>query len=585
MATSPIKEENTVASYTITSNGTEIPSDYGVMSISVSQRINTIAEAQISVRDGNASDQLFRITDAKTFEPGTKITISLGYNSKNKTVFSGIVIKQSISVDESGTNLSITCKDDLVKITKSKSKLVLSNAPYSDAIEQIATKAGIAKKVTATKVKQEKIVQYDATDWDFIVKNAESNGMVVLTDSGTLVVEPPSLSATPQIGLTYGRDILGMNVDIEAVHQYQTVIASFWDIDQQKQVEVEASKPAENKQGNLSDAQLSAVLSSTFRLDNVVYTSQEEAQAAADATLLKSDLARYQGGITFQGSLDIKPNMLIDLAGLGDRFNGNAYVSSVSHTLNNGQWRTEIQIGMSSEWFSQKVATSTGPEASGALKGAKGLQTAKVVQIYSGAGEDKAPEKEFKVALKIPTMNEDTEELIWARLSTFYASNGFGTFFYPEENDEVIIGFVQGDPRSPIILGSVYSSALPTPVPIENANNYIKALVTKSKMQFQFDDENIVMTFTTPNNNTITISDKDKGISIVDENSNKITLNADGITVESASSLTLKAAQEVSIQGQSVTIKASSKVSVSGQSCEINGGSSTDIKGAQINLN
>ena len=584
MPTSPIKEGDTVASCAITSDGTEIPDYYGIMSIRVSQQINTLADAQISIRDGNASDQVFRITDAKTFEPGAKIVISLGYKSNDEVVFSGIVTKQSIRVDDSGTNLDVTCKDSLIKLTKSKSKVVLSDALDSNAIEKIATNAGIEKKVTATKVTQEKIVQYNATDWDFVVNKAELNGMVVLTDAGKLVVAAPNPNATPEIGLTYGKDILGMSTEIEADHQYEAVTGSFWDVDQQEMVKVEAKEPAENKQGDLSDQQLSAVLSSTSTVDNLVPTSQEDAQAIADAAMLKSRLSRYRGSISFQGSSKIKPNTLIALKGLGERFDGNAYVSSVSHTMSNGQWHTEVQLGMSPEWFSEKTATSTGPTASGALKGVKGLQTAKVVEIYSESEEAaKAPEKEFKVALKIPAIS-DQEELVWARLSTFYASNGFGAFFYPEENDEVIVGFINGDPRFPVILGSVYSSALPTPVPIEDANNYTKALVTKSKMQLQFDDEKKVLTIATPNKNTITISDEDKGIAISDENENKINMNDKGITVESASSMTLKAAKDLNIQGESVTIKADSTVSVQGQACKISGDASTDIKGAEINL-
>ncbi|MDO5968963.1 type VI secretion system tip protein VgrG [Flavivirga aquimarina] len=587
MAESPIIKGNNIISFTITSNGSEVPDTYGVMSISISQEVNVIASAQISIRDGNPSDQLFKITDSDTFEPGSEIEISLGYNNKDTKIFSGVVIKQSIKIDDSGTSLQVACKDTILKATKSKSKVVLTKAIDSKAIEQIADNLGIKKEVTPSSVIQDKIVQYTATDWDFIVNKAELNGMVVITDMGKLVVSPPPIDTTPEIGLKLGRDILEMDTEIEATNQYESITGSYWDPDSQELVSVEADDVSENEQGDLSGSELEGVLSADQTLDTSVPISQEATQAWVDAAKLKNELSRYRGNITFQGSALIKPNSLILLEGLGDRFNGNAYVSSVSHSMSDGQWRTEIGIGLSPDWFSEKTSSSMGPTASGSLKGVKGLQTAIVKSIYETPSSDNEDqEKEFKVELEIPAINNESET-VWARLSTFYASSGVGAFFYPEEGDEVIIGFMDGDPRFPIIIGSVYSSKNAPPVTIGDDNNYIKTLMTKSQLEIQFDDENIVMTMMTPNKNIITISDKDEGITIVDENSNSIQMNDKGITIQSDSSLTIKATNDLTIQGNSVTIKADKTVSISGNSgCTMSSsGGNTSISGTMVNLN
>ncbi|WP_394749658.1 type VI secretion system tip protein VgrG [Spongiimicrobium salis] len=594
MANSPIQEGNTILSYTIESDGSPIPDTYGVTSISISQEINVIATAQITLRDGNAADQMFKITDAGTFEPGVKIEISLGYNGNNEKVFSGIVVTQSIQIGDSGTTLQISCKDSVVKATKSKSKLVLENKKDSDAMEQIASTLKLSKSIAETEVEHESIVQYNATDWDFIVNRAELNGMVVVTDKGTLTVAKPPVDATPEIGLKYGRDILEMDTKLETTDQYESVSGSYWDVDQQEQVSVSASEPSLNKQGDLSVSELDDVLSASNELNAAVPLTQEETQSWADAAMLKYRLSRFQGNISFQGSSSIKANSMISLEGLGTRFNGNAYVSAVSHSLSDGQWKTEVTIGLSKEWFSEKVASSSGSVASGALKGVKGLQVGKVQSIYD---ED---EKEFRVQVQIPVINNKTE-MLWARLSTFYASENFGAFFYPEEGDEVIVGFIDGDPRFPIILGSVYSSALPPPVPIEDANNNIKMLMTKSQLQFQFDDENVVMTLVTPNKNTLVISDADKGVTITDENENQIQLNDSGITIESKSSMTIKAADDLTIQASSITVKADNSVDISGGTidasanqsvsisgnteCTVSSSGQTNVKGTMVNLN
>ena len=45
---------------------------------------------------------------------------------------------------------------------------------------------------------------------------------------------------------------------------------------------------------------------------------------------------------------------------------------------------------------------------------------------------------------------------IWARMIFEDAGNNRGKIFWPEKDDEVIIGFLNSDPRNPIVLGSLF---------------------------------------------------------------------------------------------------------------------------------
>ncbi|GAA0712127.1 VgrG-related protein [Aquimarina litoralis] len=593
MASSPIVEGNHLVTFTITSGGSDIPDTYQILDIKTTQEVNKIAEAEITILDGNTATQDFEVTSADTFAPGAEIEISLGYESTNTSVFKGIVTKQSIKVDGSGSQLLVTCKDAVITSTVGRKNAVFLDSTDSDIIEQIAGNYSFSNAVTASTATHEEVVQFYATDWDFIVSRAEVNGMIVYTDSGTLTVDTPDVSSDPELSLQFGYDIIELDAQIDAVSQYSSVEGNSWDMDNQALTNVTASEPTVNEQGNLSGSTLGDVLSVTNVLNTSVPITSDSVQAWADAALLKSRLSRFSGTIVFQGSALAKVNSLIQLQGLGDRFNGNAFISGVTHTIEDGQWHTEVKIGLSVDWFTQKNNT-TAPEASGLLQGIRGLQTGVVKQIYEDEGG------EYRVEVQIPLLDDDTATA-WARMSTFYASNGIGAFFYPEVGDEVILGFMNNDPRFPIILGSVYSTALPPPVDIADANNYIKMLMTKSQLQIQFDDENIVMTMVTPNNNTIVISDQDEGITITDQNSNQIQMNGDGITVESQSSMTIKAADDLTIQASSITISADNDVSVSGGSisisadqsvsmsgnsgCDISSSAETNISGSMVNLN
>ncbi len=594
MASSPIISGNNLVAFTITSEGDPIPDTYGVMSVSIQQEVDKIAQAQITLRDGNPSKQLFEIADTDTFTAGNAIEISLGYGTDTVAIFSGEVTKQSIRVDEGGTTFQLTCKDTLVKATTNKSNLVLEEALDSDAISQIATNLGVDNTITDTTVQKERIVQYNASDWDFIVSRAQRNGMAVVTDNGTLVVSAISVDDTPALELAYGRDIIEMDVELEAQDQLTSLSIKAWDMSSQEESSTDASEPTTNEQGDADESDLEAVTDATQTLNTSVPMTEDESQQLSDAMLLRLRMSKYQGSIKFPGSADAKPNTLISLTGLGELFDGDAYVSGVTHTLSGGNWFTEVQIGMLPEFHEQKVKNTGALETKDSLIDVKGLQIGIVKNIYD------SDETEYRVQVQIPILNDDTE-LIWARLSSFYASNGVGAFFYPEVDDEVILGFIDGNPAYPIILGSMYSSALPPPQSIDDANNYIKTLMTKSQLQLQFDDENVIMTMVTPNNNTMVISDQDQSITITDQNNNQIQMNADGITIQSQSAMTISASDDLTIQGSSVTITADNDVTINGNGisasasdsatingdsgCTISSSGNTNISGTAINLN
>jgi phage baseplate assembly protein V len=48
-------------------------------------------------------------------------------------------------------------------------------------------------------------------------------------------------------------------------------------------------------------------------------------------------------------------------------------------------------------------------------------------------------------------------ETDWCRVRQFYAGNGYGAVWVPDLGDEVLVAFIQGDMRQPIVLGGLYN--------------------------------------------------------------------------------------------------------------------------------
>lgn len=597
MPSSPLAEEANVFSYSILSGGKEIQGIYEIMSINVSQEVNKISSAEISVRDGSAANQMFEASDSDAFKPGTEIKIKLGYQSKNDIVFKGTVISESISVGDSGTTLKVVCKDKSVVLTKNNETANFLKKKDSEIIESIISDAGLTADVTATTLVREEVSKPQQSDWDFISELAEKNGFIIITDLGKVTVSKPDLSTTPELQVQFGYDMLEFDTEINSADQYSSVKCSSWDVSTLKRIEATASEPTVNKEGDLDGEELSEALSAdVLELKSAAFFQQEELQAWADATLLRIRLSRFQGSFAFHGTAKAKVNTLIKLIGLSDRFNGDSYISAIKHSINGGKWQTTATIGMSQESFREKNSLST-PGNVSSSKGAliHGLQTGIVKKI----NED--PENLFRVQVKIPILGDDSDP-VWARLATFYAGNEIGAYFMPEVDDEVILGFMDDVPSAPIILGSLFSKNIAAPETPDEKNT-IKTLITSSKLQLKFDDENKVFSILTPGGNTMVFSDKEKGITATDQNNNKIEMNdsgitltdkssnkiemtSSGITIDSQSSLNLKAAQDVTVKGMSVTVSGDQSATVKGStSCEVSSSGQTSVKGSMVMIN
>lgn len=129
------------------------------------------------------------------------------------------------------------------------------------------------------------------------------------------------------------------------------------------------------------------------------------------------------------------------------------------------------------------------------------------------------------------------------------------------------------------------SSTKPAPLTAEDDNNE-KGFVTRSAMKMIFNDDKISYTLETPAGKKITVDEDADIITIEDEHVNILTLNGDGITVESKGDISFKATGDVNIEGTNVNLKASAQFKAEGSSgAEVSSGAVTVVKGSQVKIN
>ncbi|MEI7087066.1 type VI secretion system tip protein VgrG [Pectobacterium versatile] len=574
MATSPSSNSTGVTTYTIKVGENAIDSSIGVITIYISYQINHIATAEITISDGDMASQRFDISDAETFKPGSTISISAGYASDEKTIFEGIIISHGIEItSNNSTFLNIVCKDQAIAMTIAKhSQCFLAKSDSNIISGLIAKYPNVTSSVGSITDTHAELVQFNSTDWDFILTRAEANGFVVTNQSNKVTINKPSVSGSATLVVTYGIDLMSFSAKVDARNQLNSVTATAWDSTKQNMVTGTGSVQSISGQGNFSSNDLAQVLGiSDYTLQTSSTVSSDSLTSWANGQQVKAMLSKVRGSVTFQGNASAKIDSLLELAGVGERYNGSHYIGGIRHNIEKGQWITIAELGMSPMWSAEHRDIGA-PPASGYLPPVDGLQIGVVTKL----NED--PDSNYRIQIKIPTLNSESN-LIWARLATYYASSGCGNFFIPEVGDEVIVGCINQDPSNPIILGSLYSSKNKMPNEL-TAENHIKTIVTKSKLKVIFDDENSVMTLKTPNGNSIVMSDKDKSITLTDQNSNTISMGENGINITSNKDITISAKNAVKIESTGdTTVKATGDAKISGLNVSVQANTGLTLKG------
>lgn len=596
MADSPRKDADGVLKLVVKSGGSEVDEkSCRVVSLAVDKRINRIPWAQLVLIDGDMSDKSFEVSSGEAFKPGAEIEIEVGYGKSAAPLFQGVVIKHGINIHQGGSHLVVECRDKAVALCTARKNTNHTDASDGEIITAlIGACNGLSSDVAATTPVHARMVQYRATDWDFMLTRADANGLLVTVDGGKVTVKPPQTDGEPVLKVTWGDDLIQFRAEMDARHQVAGARGVSWDPKTLKIAEKKGRPPSLQPQGNIPTAELAAVVAG----EEVVLRSGapmdgEALKAWADAQLLKSGLSRIRGTLRFQGSAKVSPGTLVEVEGVGDRFNGTLFVTTVHHDISRGDWVTDVEFGLAPDWFAQRDDISP-PPASGQLPGVDGLQVGLVTKI------DDDPAQETRIQVSLPVM-ENAEEGIWARLATLYGTAGAGTFFIPEIGDEVVLGFFNSDPRHPVILGSLYGSCHAMPEKPAAGNN-LKAIVTREKMKLAFDEEKKVITVSTPGGNRLEISDDAKGVRLEDQNGNTLVLNDKGISLESPKDISITAKGKVTIDAVgAVVISSKADVQLKGMnvnaaadvgavvkgnaSAELSASGQTTVKGAMVMIN
>ena len=182
------------------------------------------------------------------------------------------------------------------------------------------------------------------------------------------------------------------------------------------------------------------------------------------------------------------------------------------------------------------------------------------------------PDQQGKVKIKLPGMT-DGETGPWARVAVLMGGGDRGTFFLPEQGDEVLVAFDNGNLKLPYVIGGLWNGQDKPPDTNSDGKNNKRFIKSRSGHLLRLDDtqgaekleiidksgDNSI-TFDTANNTITITSAKDITISAAQ---GTLTLNAKTVSISSTQDSTVAATG-------TLTLQASSKAALKGATVDIN---------------
>ena len=131
---------------------------------------------------------------------------------------------------------------------------------------------------------------------------------------------------------------------------------------------------------------------------------------------------------------------------------------------------------------------------------------------------------EGRVKVQFPWFDGGATVTEWCRVSQLYAGGGYGSVFVPEKGDEVLVAFVHGDMRFPIVLGGLYNGVDKPPTARTDGRDQ-KIIRTKAGHEVLLDDGKKEIRITTAEGGNVTVTATGE----IKLKAKKVTVEADSI--------------------------------------------------------
>lgn len=139
----------------------------------------------------------------------------------------------------------------------------------------------------------------------------------------------------------------------------------------------------------------------------------------------------------------------------------------------------------------------------------------------------------------------DQDAPLWARVAVPFAGKNRGAFMLPDVGDEVLVSFINRDPRYPVVVGGLWNGDAGAPETLGGDRIDRWTIVGKAGTRIAIveESEGALISFKTPNGVSGELTDKSGGKIEFKAAGTTITVDSSGVSVQTPSKVNVQASQ------------------------------------------
>jgi len=523
---------------------------YDISYVELKQYVDDHHVLKVRIRDvGKVSaDQDFDDPSQYTGFLGKPISVNIkpsgGTVTESRELsFVGLVTEIQLENSVDGINIvRVIAKSPTVSMDGAKCNAFFHDQGASDIISSIIGNYQITKgTVDSTSGQYEFNVQKGESDYEYLMRLATAKGLFAFYDGSEFRAVKAAAKSSETEELIWRETLGAFTVGLGTTPpNYASTSYNY----------VQSKSFTQDSESLSSAASISGVASVVPDASKEIFpkSSYIEKGAVDDAQSLDESLKVNQsialGGMVRCSGQSIVPAVAIGhcikITGM-DQFDSQYWVTELKHVFDEG--------GKYHNEFVCSPVDTAAPQYKAKRKPATSLQSAVVV-------DNNDPDGLGRIKVKFHWL--DGSETCWLRVVSPHAGNGHGWVSLPEIDDEVLVGFENGNPNYPVALGSLYTKDNAPPDDSKDSDNNVKMFITKGGNVFSIGDAG--------GSEAITLSQGD----------NSLVLSLDGpkITIESKGG-------DISIKAANIKMEADQNFEVKSGQMKLDGGQTLEITGMQ----
>lgn len=566
-----------------------------LLELSVTRALNSAASCMLRFDPNSFDVSKFKLDD--------EIEIGASVGGTTTTVFKGLVRSVSIDLVDTGVpDAVIECYDKACKFASLSIGKTFLKKTLSDVVSTIAKDAGLGAQVEALSVQFDYQV-YPGTALDALDEIVRRTGYVWLVEDGKLHFKRPFTKGS--VTLDPDENLARLRARMTGVDQAKEVQVKGWDPAAGQEILGTTKTPKRTGQTAPRAKEASDTFRKKSEIDYAVASRAAANKADADAMAAGILDQRTTSGIHGWGETVIvepglAPGTTVKVESVTSAWVGDYPISRVEHVWGPDRtFHTRFDIGP------PDMPTSTSGSVGGLPAVFDHLTIGVVTEVRAEGGE--APD--VKVTLPYLTAAAPIVSN-WARVIGLGAGKNMGFLAIPEVDDEVVVGFENGDPTRPFVLGGLWSAQkLPEfpPEEIDKGGIQTRSFHTRKGHSWTFTDDKVGSrtsgyrvelnngAFLEMNIDEVLLDSAKKPIKITGGSGAKIEIDAQGNITLQGASITLKADQTVKVEsGTNLDVKAGTALKATAATqAEMSGNAGTkvtssaivEVKGTMVKIN